>query len=255
MNRPLLTCRVTNIEAFRAWINADEFDDNKPWVNEANVTQTIQGVESYSVKAAYGTLGHSIIEGNAPRYDEMVFKMDQWQPVRGYGEYEGLYITDHQAEPLHKFRSEHPLMTREIALSKVYHTRHFDIIITGTCDHMEGLSMRDTKFKFSNFDVSDFIDSIQHKLYLDMAAMKYFTYDFFSVTGFNGMEDCYKAHIGPCDSMPVTAYPGMEDDIQVVLEDFADWIMFKGLAPYMVITNAKRKRILAGDSGLKKLIG
>lgn len=253
MSKPLLTIRVTTIEAFRAWINADEFDD-KPWVNEANVMQTIQGVESYSIKANYGTLGHSIIEGNALIFEEKVFRSDQWQCVGGYGEYDGLYITDHQAAPLHKFRSEHPLMIRETTLSKLYHTRHFDLIVTGTCDHLEGNDMRDTKFKFSSFDAADFIESIQWKLYLDMAGMCNFWFDFFNVTGFNGIEDCYKAHIGPCDSMPVTAYPGMEDDIQTVLEDFADWIMFKDLAPWMAITPNKRKRILAGDSELKKLL-
>lgn len=241
MSKPLLTIRVTAIEAFRAWINADEFDE-KPWVNEANVTQTIQGVESYSVKAAYGTAGHSIIE-DAPRY---------WINS-GYA-VDDFIFTEAQVNPLLKFRSEHPWMTRETSLSKLYHTRHFDLIITGTCDHLEGNIMRDTKFKFSSFDVADFMDSLQWRLYLHMAGMQLFFFDFFSVTGFNGMEDVAKSVIGRCDSMPVTAYPGMEDDIQTVLEEFADFIVFKNLEPYLVITKEKYKRIIRGDVNLKKII-
>lgn len=241
MSKPVYTVRCTTLESFREWINATE-DDDKPWVNEANVIGNIKGIESFSVKASYGTSGHSVIE-EAPRY-----KTDIGYQVKEFT------FTDVQAEPMLKFRREHPLMVREVKLAKAYDTPSFTLIITGTCDHLEGLHVRDTKYKFSNFDVADFIDSFQWKCYLDMIGLDIFWYDFFKVTGFNGMEDMGKSVIHDCDSMMVKRYTGMERDIQAVVNEFSEFVEFKNLLPYLAITDAKRKRIAAGDSRLLKLI-
>lgn len=241
MSKPVYTTRCTVIESFREWINSSE-DDDKPWVNEANVIGNIQGIESFNVKADFGSSGHSIIE-DAPRY-----KTDTGYQMKGFA------FTDVQAEPMLKFRREHPLMIREVKLAKAYDTPNFTLIITGTCDHLEGLHVRDTKYKFSNFDISDFTESAQWRIYLDMIGLDIFWYDFFRVDRFNGMEDMAKVIIHDCDSMMVKRYPGMEQDIQAVINEFASFVEFKGLTEHLVITDSKRKRIAAGDSSLLKLI-
>jgi hypothetical protein len=239
--KPVYTARVTMIEAFREFLYSGD-DEDKPWINETNLIATISGVESYNVKAAFGTSGHSIIE-DAPAY-----KTNTGYKVKDF------VFSDTQVAPLLKFRSEHPLMSRELPLAKLYVTPWFDLIVTGTCDHLEGIMMRDTKFKFSQFDLTDFMDSAQYRFYLDMAGMKYFYYDFFKVSGFDSMADMAKARIGECESLPLQAYSGMEDDLQSLLADFSDWIQFKGLEQYLAITPVKAQKIISGNPSLRKLI-
>lgn len=241
MGKPTYTIRVTAIESFRQFLYCGDNEDT-PWINEPNVINTVMGIESTNVKADYGTAGHSIIE------DPMEYKTNTGFKVNDF------IFTDTQVSPLMDFRAAHPLMTREIPLSKFYTTPFFDIIVTGTCDHLEGNVVRDTKFKFGNFDVADFMDSVQWKLYLDMLGVKQFVYDFFKVTGFDSMADMAKSRIGKCESMPLQSYSGMQDDIQTVLYDFAEWVVFKGLQQYLVIDKKKANRILAGNSSLRKYI-
>ncbi|MCW3111324.1 MAG: hypothetical protein JWQ09_5830 [Segetibacter sp.] len=239
--KPLLTTRVTAIESFRMFLYG-QTEANERYINEANVIGTIKGEERFNIKADYGTSGHCIIESPARYKTNTGYQVDDF------------IFSDTQAIPMLNFRTDHPLMTREIALTKLYHTRHFDLVITGTCDHLEGLHVRDTKFKFSSFDVADFMSSIQWKLYLDMIGLDTFFFDFFSVSGFDKMEDMAKSRIAECESMPLRRYAGMDTDIQSVLEEFAEFVVFKGLESYLTITDKKYKRILKGDNSLKNLI-
>lgn len=241
MGRAIYTVRVTALENFRMFLWGQN-EDNEAWINEPNTIATIQGIESYNVKAKYGTAGHCIIE-NAEKY----------RTNTGY-QVDKFTFTDTQAAPMIKFRRAHPLMSREIPLAKLYSTPRFDLIVTGTCDHLEGVQVRDTKFKFSSFDVAEYMDSCQYKFYLHMLGLKLFYYDFFRVASFNDIQDCDKARISECESMPLTAYYGMQDDLQTILNEFADWIVFKGLQEYLIITPEKQARILRGDSRLKGLI-
>lgn len=243
MGKPILTVRTTTIESFREWINADEQDtEDKFWICEDNVIGNIKSIERSNVKADFGTAGHSIIE-NPCRY-----KTDTGYTVDVFD------FSDKQAEPMLKFRTEHPLMTRELALSKLYSTPNFDLIITGTCDHLEGIQLRDTKFKFSNFDMSDFMYSAQWKIYLDMIGLDIFHYDFFRVDGFKTMEDMPNAKIHNCESMMLKRYNGMEQDIMTIINEFLDFVIFKDLTQYLTVTPAKYKRIVKGDYRLAKLI-
>lgn len=239
--KPVYTARVTMIESFREFLYSGD-DEDKPWINEANLIATLQGVESYNVKAAFGTSGHSIIE-DAPAY-----KTNTGYKVKDF------VFSDTQVAPLLKFRSEHPLMSRELPLAKLYVTPWFDLIITGTCDHLEGIMMRDTKFKFSTIDMADYMDSCQYKFYLDMADMKYFNYDFFKVTNFETMADMPKAKISECESLPLQAYAGMQDDLQGLLYEFGEYITFKGLEEHLAITQKKAQKIISGNPALRKLI-
>ena len=241
MGKPIYTVRTTTIESFREWVNASD-DDDKPWVNEVGVISNIQGIETFNIKAMFGTCGHSIIE-DAPRY-----KTETGYQVNDF------VFTDVQAVPMLKHATEHPLWVREVALSKLYSTPSFDLIITGTTDAVEGITLRDTKFKFSSFDMSDFVSSFQWRCYLDMIGLDIFWYDFFKVTGFTDMRDMPKAKIAEVESMMVKRYPGMEADIQATINEFAQFVEFKGLLPYLAIDDKKRKRIAAGNSGLLKLI-
>lgn len=239
--RPVLSARVTAIESFRQYIEADEYDD-KPWINETNVINTIKGLEFSNVKADYGSAGHAIIE-DAQRY----------RTDTGY-QWKGFTFTDSQVRPLLKHAGEHPLWVREVPLAKLYHTPNFDLILTGTTDCIEGTQLRDTKFKFSSFEVSDFLTSAQWRFYLDMVGLDVFYYDFFSVKNFETIEDCPKAVISECESMMVKRYENMSQDIQSVLNEFCDFVTFKKLEQYLKITPEKYKKIIMGDAKLKNFV-
>lgn len=239
--RPVLTARVTCIEAFRQFLYCGDNEDT-PWINEPNVINTVMGIESKNIKADYGTAGHLIIE------NPVAYKTNAGYKVKDF------VFTDTQVSPLMDFRSAHPYMSREIPLAKLYTTPFFDIIVTGTCDCLEGNVVRDTKFKFGSLDVADFMESFQWKCYLDMLGLKQFYYDFFRVSGFETMADMAKSRIGACEIMPIQAYSGMQDDIQSVLYDFAEWVTFKGLHEYLVIDKKKAYKIIQGNSKLKNLI-
>lgn len=241
MEREVYTVRVTNIEAFREFMYCANAED-KPWINESNLIDSLKGSYTAGVKADFGSAGHAIIEDH-----------ERCKTTKGYM-WRRFNFTNDQAMPLIKHASEHPYWIREIPMSKLYHTKHFDLIVTGTTDAMEGITLRDTKFKFSNFDVQDFIDSCQYKFYLDMAGLNHLYYDFFRVYGFETIEDCGKARINDCESMLVTTYPGMKDDLHSLLDEFSGFIILKGLEECLTITDAKAKKILAGNPALKSYI-
>lgn len=239
--RPVLTARVTLIEAFRQFLYCEDNEDT-PWINEPNVINTVRGIESSNVKADFGTSGHNIIE------NALMYKTDTGYKVKDF------VFTDAQAWPLIKYRNKYPLMVREVCVSKVYRLRSCDLIITGHIDGLNGTHVHDNKFKFSSFDALDFIESYQWRMYLDMIGLDTFVYDFFNVTGFSEMADCPKAKISDCESMVVKRYPEMQQEIYSMLEEFMDWITFKGLEQYLAIDKNKAKKILAGDPSLRNLI-
>lgn len=265
MNRPVLSARVTAIESFRQYIEADEYDD-KPWINETNVINTIKGLEFSNVKADYGSAGHAIIENPGKYRTTLVPDPNEFntiasasdmipgdEPVYGY-RWKNFTFTDKQARPLLKHAAEHPLWCREVPLAKLYHTPNFDLILTGTTDCIEGTQLRDTKFKFSSFEVSDFMLSFQWRAYLDMVGLNTFVYDFFKVSGFDGIEDCDRAVISEVESMTMFRYPEMQQDIQSTINEFASFVTFKGLTQYLAIDAGKARKIVAGNSSLRKYI-
>lgn len=239
--RKIYTIRTTALEAFREFLHCGD-DEDKPWINEANLLLTLQGVETYNVKAAFGTFGHGIIE-----------EPTRYQTGYGYTDKE-FSLTHEQVKPLMAYRAAHPLMIREICVSKLYVLKDFDLIVTGHIDGLEGNNVHDNKFKFSSFNVADFMDSFQWRGYLDMIGLDTFIYDFFSVKSFESIGDCAKARIGDCESMTMKRYVGMDEDIQTLMNEFSDYVQFKGLEKYLAIDSKKAQKIVSGNPALRKLI-
>lgn len=244
-----LSFRVTVLESFRQYMY--ESNEDKPWLTEENLIDTIKGIERPNVKADFGTFGHEIIED--PEKHIRNGYNTQGFPSTWFANLD-FKLSSEQVQPLLNFRSEHPLMTREVPLAKMYHINGYDIILTGTCDHLEANVMRDTKFKFSTFNVQDFIDSIQYKAYLHMLGMKYFVYDFFNVRGFETIADCYKARISEVESMPLVWNDSFENDLYTLMGEFMHYVLHKGLIEYLKIDKQKAKKIAAGGINLKTLM-
>lgn len=248
MSRPCYTARVTMIETFRSFIY-NQTEKNESYNTEANLIDTIKGIYVAGEKADFGTCGHSIIE-NPKGNRKWLEDLQQW----GYDFNNGYRFTTTQVMPVLNYYQEHPYMIREVPLAKLYRLNQFNLLLTGTADALEGNWLRDNKFKFSSFDVTDYTDSMQHRLYMDMSGMKMFAYDFFRVSKFSKKADCLKAVIGEVETMPVYAYDGMEEYILTILNEFADFVLFRGLENYLKIDNEKARKIIAGDPKLIDLI-
>jgi len=230
--KPLLTARVTVLEAFRGWMCANEEDE--PWRTEENFLQSLKGILIPNAKMNFGSAGHLIIEKPHANKTDTGYLID------------GHALTLEQVKPLLQYVSEHPLMKREIPIAKRYSTRFFDLIVTGTVDCLEGCQLRDNKFIFSSKDMSDYLDSLQWRFYLDMLNLNVFFYDFHRVHGFEKLEDCAKARIAETESMMVCAYEGMQGDIQGWLESFAEYVTAKQLTNYLIIDTEKALKIRRG---------
>lgn len=240
MERPLYTCRVTALETFRLFLHG-QTERNEGFNTEANLIDTVKGIHRAGDKADFGTLGHAIIEN---RKDNRKWMADigRW----GY-DLNGYKITTDQAMPILDYIQQYPRMVREITLSKLYKARYFDLIVTGHADGLNGIVCHDNKFKFSPYEVSDYIDSMQWKLYLDMLKMKHFQYDMFRVHGFEVKANSLKARIDPCESFLLHAYEGMERDIQVLIEEFSEWAIYRKLESFLEINEDKYNTIMASE--------
>jgi hypothetical protein len=244
--KPLLTCRATMIEAYRFFQYCNS-ERTESYNTEDKLIATLQGVYKANDKANFGTAGHLIIE--KPRENRKVLSCGRW----GYhiGPFE--LITE-QVMPVLDYYQAHPQMVREIEVAKLYELPTCDLIVTGHVDGLEGNMIHDNKFKFSNFDVGEYADSYQHRLYLDMLGMRLFSYDFFRVHNFDTVKDTPNAIINPVESMLVTAYEGMEQDIYSLLCEFVEYVQFRQLQPFLAITQPKYKKIMAGNPVLKSII-
>lgn len=241
MHRDILTCRVTTLESFRFWLHGQN-EENEMYNTEERVIENVIGVSVSSPKMSFGSCGHLIIEKPHANRTPTGYQIGKFS------------FTDTQVAPLVRYAQEHPYMTREVPASKLYILPDFDLIVTGTVDALEGINIRDNKFKFSSFDMQEYIDSAQHRFYMDMLGMKCFYYDFFRVKSFEYPQDCVKAIIEDVESLFIPWNDGMSEEINSLLTDFSDWVQTKGLTKYLVIAPEKMAKIVKGNIELKKLI-
>lgn len=241
MKRPIYTVRVTQIEAFRLWLYGQD-ENNESWNTEQKVIDTLKGEYTANVKADFGTSGHTIIEYPDKNKTDTGYRIGDF------------IFTDTQVNPLLKYVADHPYMCREVPVSKLYRCQNFDLIVTGTIDALEGAYIRDNKFKFSSFEMQDYLDSVQHGFYMDMIGGRHFFYDFFMVKGFDSISDCSKAVIEDVESLYIPRHHGMDNELQDILTEFSDWVIFKGLLGYLDITANKYAKILKGNPEMKKVI-
>jgi len=239
--KPVYTIRTTSVEAYRYWAH-EQSESNESWNTEDKLIETIKGIYLANVKANFGEFGHLIIE--KPKENRAYLSNGEY----GF-KWKGFELTQAQAVPLIHHAADHPLWSREIPLAKVYELPNCKLILTGTCDAIEGIECRDTKLKFSSFDVSDFLVSFQWRAYLDMLGLKTFHYDFFRVFNFQVKQDCLKARIEPCESMTCYWYEEMNRDVVSMLTEFVEYCQYRQLTDYLKIDAAKQKRIRA--AGLK----
>lgn len=238
---------VSSLEKFRRYMT-----EASDWDTEEDLIASIKGEFDGNPKTRCGTGYHKIIEGEytiTGEYDknniqrEMILVTCDDEKDRLNGRKPFQYIfTDEQAKSAIAFRNNHPLLIYEVAGSKTYKTSRGDIQISLRADGLEGRILYDFKTKYSTYNVMDYTDSIQWKIYCDVFGLDQFIYDIFRVTKVSG-ENAFVENPGepfrttgsfaPVEEISCFVYEGMMAEIQRTLDDFMDYIHMRRFYEYL----------------------
>jgi hypothetical protein len=210
---------VTTLEKFRRFITeASAYD------TEASLIESLKGLFKGNDKTKFGGAYHKLIEGEYHKHnDEIKVKCFEKNILDEF------VFTSPQAVPALAYRLNHPALTHEMNVSKIYDTIHGSIQVTGRVDGIEGMLTRDVKTRFKSLDVQEYIDSSQWKFYLDMLDSNIFFYDVFEVQGFKELpaKQPYRMNdvrIIAHDPIRCNRYETMMSEINTLLNDFIEYI-------------------------------
>lgn len=184
---------------------------------EEALIETIKGTFVGNDKTKVGEAFHKVLQGD--------FKTDGVKVLAG-----DVVFDKSQIVPGIKYALEHPLCVHEVPVRKVYETNYFPVQLSGKIDEINGITIRDAKCKFRNVDFKEYADSCQWKFYLDMTDTDRFFYDVFEVKSFKDLSGSspYKlkpdVHFIAHDPLECIRYDSMEQDVQLLLNEFMDYL-------------------------------
>ena len=216
----MYTIRVTNLEKFRRFRD----EETETYDTEQSVIDSLSGSFVGNDLTYIGSAFHKIIEKfntDNPETEESIFNEFGVKFSNEQGK-----IAQNHAFNMYPFLPEIPN-------KKIYDTFLGKIQVTGTTDVLQGTVLRDTKTKFTPPVMQDYYRSYQWRLYLDMFGLDRFIYDVFEFSGHNG-KDVSEFEIKQHEPFECLRYEKMEQDIQILLNDFMGWIQLRNL--YHLIT-------------------
>lgn len=113
-------------------------DNVSDWDTEASLIESLTGKFKGTDKTRLGGAFHKIIELDYQLNGSLLV--------------DGIKFTTQQAQPAINYRNAHPTMIHEVPVTKTYHTKHMDILISGRADGIEGIEVHDAKTKFAYRD-------------------------------------------------------------------------------------------------------
>jgi hypothetical protein len=103
---------------------------------------------------------------------------------------------------------------------------HKHITVVGRCDAIDGGTVHDIKTTSSTIDIERYLDSYQWRAYLWMSGRSRFVYDVLRVD----VDDAEKAvEVRDYMRIPVSAYPGLDRDVEQTLEAFDQCVHALGI--------------------------
>lgn len=240
--QPKPTIRVTQIEAFRRWMQQSEYDSFEITEQSVidNITQEFTGNEYTRI----GTAFHSIVETGRPVTQKVP------EGIRSYTLYgkpveepvpcgrrfsidgHDVILDISQCRVALDYRDEHPQAFHEIRQYKDYG----DAVVTGCADMIDGIEIRDIKTKFSPPSDTSYVDSCQWRFYMDLFGADTFHFDLFLFNGYNKERHGYDVRgLSLTRREPITVYryAGMEQDNANLLNQFLSWAKDRELIKYL----------------------
>lgn len=232
MRKP--TIRVTQLEAFRRFINNTENDRYE--ITEKSVIDTISGEFKGNEYTFIGSAFHGIIETGEPKFVDHTdgCKIDVYGNV--------VMFDENQVRIALDYRNEYSGAFHEVRKYKDYGRA----IVTGCADLIDGIEIRDIKTKYSFPNDADFINSCQWRYYLDIFSADVFNFDLFVFDG-------YKKDKNLCDvrglelkrhtpAITCYRYHDMELDNISLLNEFMDFAESRDLVKYLFFEDGKHTK-------------
>lgn len=249
MNDTILV-RVTQIEAFRRYVQQSEYDNFE--ITEQSVIDSITGTFQGNEYSRIGTAFHSIVETGKPACTKaeagerkyLLYGKPQTEPLPEGRSFRidgnDVVLDNAQCRVALDYRREHPCAFHEVRLYKDYGKA----VVTGQADMIDGLELRDIKTKFSPIRDSDYINSCQWRFYLDMFGADTFHFDLFSFEGYKIDRHGYDVRgltlTRRTPAITCHRYKRMEQDIRMLLGQFLEWAEERQLTKYLINQNIKK---------------
>lgn len=230
--------RCTTLEKFNRYISERSSFDTEQSLIEA-VTGAFKGNEYTRI----GTVFHKIIEGDysgivkvspevrvelvGRKKEEVIINLPASRKfdIDGYF----VFLDVNQCRVAVDYGESYPTAFHEIRLFQEIE----GVMITGCADILNGNVIRDIKTKYSPPDDSDYIDSFQWRLYLELFGADIFHFDLFVFEGYQKDKHGYDVRGLPLTRYlpPITCYryPKMEEDNHKLVRDFIEWAKFRGI--------------------------
>lgn len=220
--------RVTQLEQFRKWMTGCFY------VNEQSVIDSLSGNFQGNNKTRIGTAGHKVVELGRDSILKDCSVLDNIQLATSVITVDDEYFSRYsqkQTDMLLAHRYFVDGAFHEQKYGKEFQTKHYPIYVGGTIDIIHGITLRDNKFVFRTPDYSNYTESQQWKLYLEFMELDIFYFDLFE---FKGYKDEMKLNVSSLEMvqhepLECIRYKNMEQDNQLLVEQFIDWIEFRQL--------------------------
>lgn len=240
-SKPII--RVTQIEAFRRWIQQSEYDNYE--ISEQSVIDSITQEFSGNEYTRIGTAFHSIVETGQPVSEKVsagtrkftYYGKEMEEPVPCGRKFD---IDGHdvifdvpQCKVALDYRAEHPQAYHEIREYRDFGKA----IVTGCADMIDGTEIRDIKTKYSVPKDTDYINSCQWRYYMELFNVTTFHFDLFVFNDYKLDKHGYDVRglqLTRHDPITVYRYPGLENDNANLLNDFLDWAGTRNLIKYLL---------------------
>jgi len=211
-----INIRVTQLEKFRRFIcETSEYD------SEESLMETLTGKFTGNEYTRIGTAFHKIVECGDVCDLAGFIKIDDFK----------IKFNQSQINTALEYKKSISGCFHEIRANKVYSINGTEINVSGGADVVLGNQIRDIKTKYSYLkSISDYTDSVQWKLYCDIFELPEFYFDIFEFKGYQKEKNGYDVSgltLVKHDPIHCIEYSGMQNDIELLLTQFLDFIRFR----------------------------
>lgn len=219
----MINLRVTQLEKFRRFIQ-----EVSEYETEESLMETLSGSFTGNEYTRIGTAFHKIVEcgdvsekhiiGNETA---SIVKIDNFSII----------LNKSHIDMALAYKESIKGCFHEIRANKVYVVDGIEINISGGADVVLGKQIRDIKTKYSYLkSILDYIDSCQWKFYCDIFELPEFFFDIFEFKGYDKSKNGYDVSgltLVRHEPIHCIEYSGMQNDIQVLLTQFLDFVKFR----------------------------
>lgn len=222
----MIRLRVSTLEEYRRLVMTD-FGSESELVDRLKRGQWVDGPSNWQMDA--GTAWHAVL-ADPIRHKSIAFDKDG-KPrsvyVGGSPEKDTEYEFD--GEAVHAALRHQVPGLREVTGRKVFTVGGTPVQVQGTCDHIRGLFIRDSKAKFSTPEARAYQPSLQWRFYLSIFDAASFTYDLFD---FADPKERY-CRLKDIVSFRLWAYPDLDLECRDWIGRFLSWADGRKLLPLL----------------------